>query len=124
MLYESLSQPTTFLILFIFGFLSGFIFDLFNLLNFFFNKNKISKQIFIGLGMALCFFIFSEANLAFNYGDLRFFVFLSFFGALILERVSLGLFLAKFMDKCYNFLCKVGKGLRNKFHGRKKKENN
>lgn len=124
MLYETLSQPKTFVILFLIGFLSGGIFDIFALLNYFFNKSKITRQIFIFLGTVLSFLIFSESNLTFNYGNMRFFPFFTFFGALLIERLSIGKILAKFMDKCYNFLCKIIKGLKTKLHGRKKKEKN
>ena len=124
MLYETLAQPKVFLVLFAFGFLSGLIFDFLKLLNYFFDNNKISRQIFTFLGVVLSFLIFVETNLWFNYGDIRFFAFFSFFLALILQRATLGKLLAKFMDKCYNFLKNLGKRIIGKLHGRKKKEQN
>ena len=123
MLYETLSQPKVFIFLFLIGFLCGFIFDFFTLFNFFCNKNKITRQLFIFLGTILSFIIFTESNLCINYGDMRFFPFFAFFGAMILQRISLGKILAKFMDKCYNFLCNLGKRFKGKLNGRKKKEN-
>lgn len=124
MLYETLSQPKIFFLLLIFGFLSGFIFDSTKLLNYFFNNNKISNQILLFFSSFLSFVIFTECNLWLNYGDIRFFSFLGFFLGLSIQRLSIGKLLAKFMDRCYNFIVKCFKKVLKYFYGRKKKENN
>lgn len=122
MLYETLFQPKVFLILLIIGFFTGFIFDLTALTNYFFNKNKISKQILLFLSAILSFVIFTESNLLINYGDIRFFPFLAFFGALFLQRLTFGKFLAKFMERCYNFIRNITKKVFNKINERKKQK--
>lgn len=122
MLYETLNQPSVFLYLFLIGLLCGLIFDAINLLNYFFSHNNIVKQIFLFLGICSVFFIFSRINLIVNYGDFRLFPFLAFFGAIFIERITIGFLFAKIVDKCYNkirlFWKKVGK----LFNGRKKKK--
>lgn len=123
MLYETLSQPKTFLMLSLIGFLCGFIFDFSSFFNYFFKKNKVSNQIFLFLSVFLSFFIFIESNLLINYGDIRFFPFLAFFGALVLQRLTFGKLLAKFMERCYTFVVKIFKRIKYKTNGRKKKKN-
>jgi len=124
MLYETLSQPKIFLLLLIFGFLSAFLFDVSKLLNYFFNQNKITKQILLFISTFLCFVIFTECNLWLNFGDVRLFAFMGFFLGMILQRISVGKLLAKIMDKCYNFLIKLTKRITRLFYGRKEKKNN
>ena len=76
MLYETLSQPHIFLLIILFGFLTGFIFDLLNLL-----KNVIKIKFFnnfiLFLGVFLSIFIFYLINLNLNYGEFRFYVLFS-----------------------------------------------
>lgn len=124
MLYQTLSQPLIILLLIIFGFLSGLLFDFFSLINYFLNNNKITKQIFYFLSIFPIFIIFYYLNLKFNYGQFRFYTILIFFGALILERISLGNLFAKMYDRCYNLNKRLWKYLSSKFYGRRKKEEN
>lgn len=122
MLYQTLSQPIIILLFVIIGFCCGLIFDLFLLINYFFNNNKISKQIFYFLSILLVFIIFYFSNLNFNFGQIRFYPFLLFFSSLVLERITLGNIFAKLYHKCYNLNMKVWKKLSAKIYGRKKKE--
>ena len=115
MLYQTLSQPLIILLLIIFGFLSGLLFDFFSLINYFLNNNKITKQIFYFLSVFPIFIIFYYLNLKFNYGQFRFYTILLFFGALILERISLGNLFAKMYDRCYNLNKRLWKYLSTKF---------
>ena len=124
MLYETLSQPKIFFLLLLFGFLSGFVFDLTTLLNYFFNQNKITRQIFLFLSSFITLIIFTECNLWLNFGDVRFFAFFGFFLGIILQRLSIGKLLAKFMDKCYNLIVNLTKRINKIFYGRKEKKNN
>ena len=122
MLYEALSQPKAFLILFIFGFLTAFMFDFIRLLCYFFKNINPIKQIFYFICMMLSIFIFTECNLNFNFGDVRFFAFLAFWGALLLQRATVGKFLANFMERCYNFLNNFGRKVLKKVRWKKKEK--
>lgn len=101
LLYETLSQPLIFIIVFAVGFLSGFLFDLENYLVFLCNKNKIVKIVLDFTLTLLCCFIFFLTILNQNYGELRFYEILAFAGGIFLERKSLGFVIAKFFTWCY-----------------------
>lgn len=122
MLYPTLSQPIIILLFVVIGFFSGFIFDIFSLINYFFNNNKISRQIFYFLSIFPVFIIFYYLNLSFNYGQIRFYPFLLFFSSLILERITLGNIFAKLYDKCYNLNRKLWEKLSKWIYGRRKRE--
>lgn len=122
MLYPTLSQPLIIFLFVIIGFLCGLIFDAFLLINYFFNNNKISKQIFHFLSICCVFAIFYIINLEFNFGQIRFYPFLLFFLSLIAERITLGNLFAKIVQKCYNSIVKFWNKLSKKIYGRKKKE--
>lgn len=116
MLYETLSQPQIFLLIILFGFLTGFIFDLLNLL-----KNVIKIKFFnnfiLFLGVFLSIFIFYLINLNLNYGEFRFYVLFSFALAFTIERILLGNLVAQSLKKCYNNIKLKGK---NKFKNESK----
>lgn len=122
MLYQTLSQPIIILLFVVIGFFSGLIFDAFSLINYFFNNNKISKQIFKFLSILPVFLIFYYLNLTFNYGQIRFYPFFLFFSSLILERITLGNIFAKLYNKCYNLNRKIWEKLSKWIYGRRKKE--
>ena len=123
MLYETLSQPQIFLFVVLFGFISGIIFDIFKIF-----KNRIKNRFFINFltffNVFLVILIYFFVNLKFNYGEFRFYILLSFFLSLFIERLFIGNLLGKFLEKCYN---KVSKGLKeiyeNKIRKRKNKKN-
>ena len=99
MLYETLSQPLAFICIFLVGIFCGFLFDLANLLNIFFNRNKVCLQIFCVIFSAfLVFFV----NLKINYGKARFFVAIAFVLAFWLERQTVGRLWSKFLNFCGN----------------------
>ena len=123
MLYETLFQPKIFLILFLIGFVCGFLLDFASLMHYFTGKNKAFKEIFASVAIILSFIIFDQTNLLVNYGDLRFFPFLAFWGAFVLQRLTIGKILAKFMEKCYNFLRKLLKTIFEKLKWKKKEKN-
>lgn len=114
MLYESLSQPIIFLFLSLSGFLSGFLFDLKNILSIYFRRNKIISQILLFFAVFLTFFICFFINLKINYGEFRFFSIVAFAISFILQRLIVKNFLAKPVIKCYN-------KLKEKHNGRKTK---
>ena len=103
MLYEALSQPMIFLWLAIGGFVSGFLFDLKNILAAFF-KNKFFSQILIFFAVLSAFSLCFLLNLKTNYGELRIFPIFAFALALGIERFFAQNFLAKPSIKCYNKL--------------------
>ncbi len=122
MLYPTLSQPLIIFLFIIIGFLCGLIFDAFLLINYFFNNNKISKQIFYFLSICCVFLIFYILNLQFNFGQIRFYPFLLFFSSLIIQRITLGNLFAKFIHRCYNSIVKYWSKLSKKIYERKEKE--
>jgi len=105
MLFETLFQPKIIAILCIFGFLSGFLYDLARLVNLVFERNKHTYQILLFLSTILCFFIFTKVCLWCNYGRLRFYAFLIFFGSLFLQRI-----MSHHITKHFNFYTKKRKG--------------
>lgn len=123
MLYETLSQPQIFLFVVLFGFINGIIFDIFKIF-----KNCIKNRFFINFltffNVFLVILIYFFVNLKFNYGEFRFYILLSFFLSLFIERLFIGNLLGKFLEKCYN---KVSKGLKgiyeNKIRKRKNRKN-
>jgi len=87
MLFETLFQPKFIAILCIFGFLSGFLYDLARLVNLVFERNKYTYQILLFLSTILCFLMFTKVCLWCNYGRLRFYTFLIFFGSVVMQRI-------------------------------------
>lgn len=102
MLFQSLSQPIICLILSCVGLFSGIIFDLKNILLYFFKKNKILNQILLFFSVFFIIFIYFITNLKINYGEIRFFSFLVFFLSFATERFFVKNFLAKPIIKWYN----------------------
>lgn len=102
MLFEALSQPMIFFWLSFGGFFAGFLFDIKNILNFSFKKNKIIDQILLFFSvfgtLFLCFFL----NLIFNYGQFRFFSIFAFILSFSLQRFISANFVANPIIKCYN----------------------
>lgn len=115
MLFETLSQPKLLVILFLIGFLSGFVFDIINFIKFACNNNKITNIIFDFIGTLIDFAILFLTNLEINYGELRFFAISIFFIGFSLQRFTLGKILAKFFLWCYNVFIKFIRMLKGKF---------
>lgn len=107
LLYETLSQPLIFLVVFGIGFGCGFVFDLRNYIHFLCNKNKIVGIVLDVISSIVCCLIFLLSVLNFNFGQVRFYLILSFILGLILQRFSLGYIIAKFFIWCYNLFKKV-----------------
>ncbi|MGI5841995.1 MAG: spore cortex biosynthesis protein YabQ [Christensenellales bacterium] len=106
MLYETMSQPKIFLFLTLWGFASGFLYDISSYIIFLCNKNKIVKIVFNFLATICAFIVFHIAVLKLDYGELRFFHFVSFWLFLTFQRITLGNIIANFIDKCYTFFTK------------------
>jgi len=102
MLYESLAQPTIFLILSAVGFFSGIIFDLKNIFSFLLKKKKILNQILLFFAVLIVFFMFYLVNLKVNYGEYRFFSIIAFMLAFSIERFFVLNFVANKALGCYN----------------------
>ena len=111
LLYETLSQPLIFLITFFVGLGSGIIFDLRNYISFLCAKNKVIDIILDILSILIICGVLFFINLKINFGQFRFYVPLAFFTGLILERYTLGLFVAKICSWCYtkfrNLIAKI-----------------
>lgn len=107
LLYETLSHPLIFLIIFSIGLSSGLVFDLRNYINFLFlNKKFISIILDILACLIICFILFIS-NLKFNYGEFRFFILLAFFSGFLIQRLTLGIFVGKFFSWCYTKFRKI-----------------
>ena len=116
MLYESLSQPLIILCVLASGIAAGMIFDIGKFANYFFNRNKVSKQIIL----TICTII--SANLKVNFGRFRVYILLIFALAIIFERFTIGKLWTKLLEKCYNSLVRFKVWLNGKLNGRKKQE--
>ncbi len=117
LLYETLSQPLIFLIVLAIGFGCGFLFDARNLVCFLCNKNKvvgILLDVLIGLSLGAVLLL---SVLAFNYGELRLYLILSFLFGIFLQRISVGRMIAKLSKRWYTFF----KGIVSRLNGKQKK---
>ncbi len=101
-LFETLSQLYILLCLIVFGFISGFVFDVFNTITFLCNNNKVTKNILQCIATILCFFILFLVNLKTNYGQFRLYIFLVYFLFIFVERITIGKVIAKTNIWCYN----------------------
>ncbi len=102
-LYETLSQPKTALLMCMIGFVCGFLFDFLGFCEHFFKKKKFYQNLSVFIGVFLSFVIFDKSNLLLNYGNFRFFPFFCFFSSLLIERFTLGKLIDFLFNKCYNF---------------------
>lgn len=107
MLFESLLQPKIFLIVFCIGFCSGFVFDLAGYIVFLCKHNKVVKFIFDYLATVITFAIFFLTILLVNYGEFRVYHFIAFYGALLLERFTLGKLVKKLINFVYTQFLKL-----------------
>jgi hypothetical protein len=102
LLYETLSQPLIFLIVLCAGLGSGLVFDIRNYISFLCAKNKIIDVVLDILSILIVCFVLFLINLKINFGQFRFYIPVAFFIGLIIERYTLGLFVAKICSWCYN----------------------
>ena len=107
LLYETLSHPLIFLIMFSIGLASGLAFDLRTYVNFLFLNKKSFSILLDVFSTLIVFAIFFISNLHFNYGEFRFFVILAFFTGFTIQRLTLGIFVAKFFSWCYTKFRKI-----------------
>ena len=107
MLGETLSQPLIFLMLILFGFSGGIIFDICNFIWKMSKNNKILKHFLDFFGTIIVFLIFFICIFNFNFGELRFYEFLVFFTFFSLERFTIGKLVEKFIGLCYNYFVKL-----------------
>ena len=114
MLYETLSQPLIILSILGIGILAGLLFDAGTFVTYFFNKNKVVRQITYFVQTILSAFLLFYINLLVNYGRFRIYILLVFTLSFILERITIGKLWTKLLDKCYNTIVKFkGKLKRN-----------
>lgn len=107
MLFETASQPLVFALLLLTGFLCGFLYDLAGYIVFLCKKNKIVQIVFDFVSSILIFAIFYLAVLNWDFGEFRLYHYFAFFSGLIFQRYTLGKFIAKLLDKCYNLFVKL-----------------
>lgn len=125
LLFETLSQPLVFLILFGIGFLCGFLFDLEKYVLFLVNKNKVIEIVLdVFLTFSTCFSLYLSV-VRFYFGELRVFLIIAFSLGLFVQRISLGRLIAKSFEKCYiGFRKLVSKITNGKFKKKKEKSTN
>ena len=121
-IFETLNEPKIFLFLIIFGFLCGFLFDICYLITFLCNENKIVNNILQFFATIICFFIVFLINLKLNYGVFRAYIFISFFFAIFLERITLGKLFAKTRNWCYTHFKKLVNLTKEKINGKRKEK--
>lgn len=120
LLYETLSQPLIFIIMFSIGLGSGLLFDLRRYISFLCLKNK-KVNIFLDIFFTIivCGILFIS-NLYFNYGEFRFFSILAFIIGFTIQRFTLGMLVAKVSCLCYNYFVKIMARTYDKFKKKKK----
>jgi len=124
MLYQTTTQPLLCLYLLLLGFASGLVFDVSNYVVFLCKNNRVTKIVFDFLAtIIVCAVLFGFVFL-FDYGQMRVYHFLIFFTFLILQRITLGKLIAKFIQVCYNYLTKFFKFVGDKLCKKKNKTNN
>lgn len=123
MLYETLSQPYVFFILFLTGVLAGLFFDIANFTILLCNKNKVIQQIIYFFTVMISFTVFFVVNLNINYGQFRIYIFLALGIGFILERFTFGKLWTKLFNKCYNQIEVFRQTILSKLkkHGKEKK---
>lgn len=104
MLYETLSQPYIMFFIFIFGFISGVIFDIKNIVLFLFGNSKILEEILLGLSTFLTLQVLYFSNLYINFGEIRFYIIVIFFLAFFIQRFLSKKIIAKLVKKCYTYV--------------------
>lgn len=106
MLYETLAQPMILFFVVVVGFLCGIVFDvrkfLFNLCE----KNRWAGLVLDFVATIFVGAIFFLLILKINYGEIRLWQILFFVASLVLERVTIGKLVAKWLSLCYNFFSK------------------
>lgn len=122
MLYETLSQPLIAVIFAIIGFLSGFIFDIFNFIKFLCGNKKIISHILDFFMTILVFIVFYVLNLSYMYGEIRLFSVVVFLMPFLIERITLGKLLEKFYHACYNVFVKISKRIVGIFQRKQKQK--
>ena len=124
MLYQTTTQPLLCLYLLLLGFASGLIFDVSNYIIFLCKNNKVTKIIFDFLATTIICTILFGFIFLYDYGQMRVYHFLIFFAFLILQRITLGKLIAKFIQVCYNCFTKLFKFVGDKLCKRKNKTSN
>jgi len=109
MLYETLKHGVIFLSMLYFGLVGGVFYEIKSLCFKPLEKNAfltiILDTVFFVI-LALLFFVAIQFT---NYGEIRFFLFISFFLGFFLERITIGSMLAKFFKVLYNKFINVVK---------------
>lgn len=109
MLYETLSQPKICLIIIIFGFCLGAIFDIEKFFVFSSGNNKIIQFFSDVFSLILYFVLFYIIICRINYGEIRLYQLLIFILSSIGEHFSLGKGIAILLKIVYNKIEKLKK---------------
>jgi hypothetical protein len=102
MLYETLRQSVITLGMLYFGILGGVLFELKDIVQMPFKTNKFLKIIIDALSCFLLSLVFLFAVNFTNYGEIRLYIIFSFLLGFLLERISIGILVAKGAKFLYN----------------------
>ena len=108
MLYSTLNQPLVFLIIFLIGFASGFVFDAARILTTLSGGDRWSKHIFDFVATIICFVFLYFANLLANLGQFRLYILGVFLTSFALERFFSKILWTKLLSKWYTSITKKG----------------
>lgn len=106
MLYPTLNQPLVFLIIFLVGFVGGFVFDVARILTTLSGGDNWSRHIFDFIATAVCFVGLFFANLYINLGQFRLYVLGVFLTSFTLERFFSQILWTKLLSKWYTSITK------------------
>ena len=112
MLYETLKHGAIFFSMIYFGLVGGVFYEMKTLFFKPLEKNKVLTTILDSVFFVILALLFFFAVQFTNYGEIRFFLFLSFFLGFFLERITIGSMLAKFFKVLYNKIVNVTKKLK------------
>jgi len=112
MLYETLKQGVIFLSMLYFGLVGGVFYEIKSLCFSPLEKSTVLTIILDSVFFVILALLFFVAVQFTNYGEIRFFLLLSFFLGFFLERITIGSMLAKFFKVLYNKVVNVVKKLK------------
>ena len=106
MLYPTLNQPLLLFIFFIVGILSGLVFDIARLLTSLSGGDKWSRHIFDFFAVVVSFAVLFFANLSFNLGQFRIYIFVVYLLSFALQRFISKILWTKLLSKWYTTIMK------------------
>ena len=107
MLYESLLQGKTFLVVLYFGIVAGVLLTIKKIIDRPLKKSKIFITLSDIFYMLICSLLFLLTKTKFCYGEFRLFELIAFFMGILLQQFSLNNLVEKILHMLYNLFVKV-----------------